>query len=118
LITESICRTFLWIHAPQGAGGPEQLLAHSLFGEAEARFSVVIVHKDGGWDRDLVKDADAGKLLEVMGLTGWTPGAQPGVKTGLSPLPQGSSFDQGSLYALTAGCFAITLTALAMLWLG
>src|SRR6516225_318256 len=25
LITESICRTFLWIHAPQGAGGPEQL---------------------------------------------------------------------------------------------
>src|SRR6516225_989997 len=26
LITESICRTFLWIHAPQGAGGPEQLL--------------------------------------------------------------------------------------------
>src|SRR6516165_11440295 len=28
LITESICRTFLWIHAPQGAGGPEQLLIY------------------------------------------------------------------------------------------
>jgi hypothetical protein len=26
LITESICRKFLWIHAPQGTGGPEQLL--------------------------------------------------------------------------------------------
>jgi hypothetical protein len=29
-----------------------------------------------------------------------------------------SEMSDRTLYALTAGCFAITLTALAMLWLG
>jgi hypothetical protein len=76
----------------------QRVLAHNLVSGEETRFSVVIVHKDGGWDRNLIKTADAGKLLEAMGLTGWTPGGQPKAKTGLAangPLPQqGSSFKE------------------------
>jgi primase-polymerase (primpol)-like protein len=36
----------------------------------EKRFTVVIVR--GAWTADIVKKADAGKLLEVMGLKDWT----------------------------------------------
>jgi hypothetical protein len=75
-----------------------RILAHKVSGE-EMRFSVVIVHKDGGWDRELVEKADARKLLEAMGLSNWTPGGQPGVKTGLAngPLSQDAG-DQGSSF--------------------
>jgi hypothetical protein len=38
--------------------------------DAEQRFSVVIVR--GKWTAEIVKKADAGKLLEVMGLKNWS----------------------------------------------
>jgi primase-polymerase (primpol)-like protein len=72
-----------------------RITAYKMEGCPEAggktRFSVVIMHKDGGWTHDLVKNADAGKLLEAMGLTDWTAVKPPPVTTGFKangPLPQ------------------------------
>src|SRR6516162_8394457 len=57
LIIESICRTFLWIHAPQRAGRPEQLPSLSLLVPGR-----VVVHEVGS--RGVERRTSRGRFQE------------------------------------------------------